>query len=434
MSGLGLQVSLLFILILMNGILAMAEIAVVSARKARLEQRSRQGDQKAARALELAENPTDFLSTVQIGITLVGILAGAFGGATIAENLEPVLAQVNVIARYSEAISVGLVVILTTYLTLVVGELAPKRLALLNPERISIMVAGPMQFLARLSHPFVRLLSISTGLVLRLLGAQTSDEPPVTEEEIRVLIEQGTVAGVFEEAEQEMVAGVFRLADRRVDSLMTPRTEIYWLDLEDGEDVNRQRIIDSSYSRLPVGQDDLDHIRGLVQAKSLLARCLEGEPLDLEGVIIPAQFVPESAPALSVLEIFRRSGVHMALVIDEFGGLQGLVTVMDILESIVGEIPGREMDEEPEVVQREDGSWLIDGLLPMDEFQEIFLQDGLPEEEKGYYQTVGGLVMVRLGRIPHAGDHFEWRNLRFEVVDMDRFRVDKVLVLPLENT
>ncbi len=430
MSGIGIEIIIILALILVNGSLSMAEIAVVTARKARLQQRAENGDEKARAALELARKPSDFLSTVQIGITLIGVLAGAFGGATIAEEISAWLSGFPRLAPYSDAIGVTVVVILITYFSLIFGELAPKRLALNSPENIAARVARPMRALARAFAPIVRLMSISTDLVLRLLGATPSGEPPVTEDEIKVMIGQGTLAGVFHEAEQDMVEAVFRLGDRRIGTLMTPRTEVVWLDLDDEVEVTKRKILGSAYSRFPVGQGSLDDVIGIVQAKDLLAESLAGKPIDLHHGLRQPLFVPESTPALRVLELLRTSKVQMALVIDEFGGFQGLTTLFDILESIVGEIPETSDTKELEVIQREDGSWLVDGMLPVDEFKEIFHLADLPDEERGYYQTVGGFIMSYLGRIPDPSDHFEWSGLRIEVIDMDGMRVDKVLIAP----
>jgi putative hemolysin len=291
-------------------------------------------------------------------------------------------------------------------------------------------MAAPMLLLSRLTSPLVRLLSISSNLVLRLLGAKPSDEPPVTEEEIKVMIEQGTQAGVFAEAEQDMVQAVFRLADRRVGTLMTPRTDVVWLDLDDTLEENQRKIFGSAHSRFPVAEGSLDHVVGVVLAKDLLSSCITGKTLDLREVLLSPMFVPESMPALHVLEQFRESRIHTALVIDEYGGFQGLVTLFDILESIVGEIPDAGDLADLEVTQREDGTWLVDGMLPVDELKEIFHLSTLPGEERGYYQTVGGFMMTFLGRIPVASDHFIWSDLRFEVVDMDGLRVDKILIVP----
>lgn len=421
-------------LILLNGLLAMAEIAVVSARKARLQQLANEGDEKARAALELAKRPSDFLSTVQIGITLVGILAGAFSGATIATHISSALRQVPWLAPYSQALGVVLVVLVITYFSLVLGELAPKRLALGNAERIAAAVAGPMLFLSRVGMPLVRLLSWSAEALLRLFGYKPAVETPVSEEEIKVLIDQGTQAGVIAEAEQDMLEAVLRLGDRTVGTLMTPRTEIVWLDLDAPLEETIAKIMTSHHARYPVAQGSLDEVVGIVQAKDMLELYLQGKPLDLRAVMLSPLIVPESMPALQALELFRRSRMHSALVIDEFGGLQGMVTIFDLLESIVGEIPGEKEPVEPEVVQRDDGSWLVDGRLPIDEFKEIFrLRTTLPQEGRGYYQTVGGFIMTYLGRIPTAADHFDWSGYHFEVMDMDGFRVDKVLVIPLEG-
>jgi putative hemolysin len=425
-----LEIVLILLFILLNGLLAMAEMAVVSARKSRLQQLANHGDIKARSALQLAENPADFLSTVQIGITLISILVGAFSGATIADRVASWLAFIPPLAPYKNSISIGLVVMAITLLSLVFGELVPKRLALNNAESVASSLAGPMHFLSRLTLPLVRLLSFFTEFILHIFGVKHSTIPPVSEEEIKVLIEQGTQAGIFEEAEQDMVAGVFRLGDRRIGTLMTPRIEIVWLDLEDSPEEVKRNIIDSPYSRFPVAIGDLDQIQGVVQAKDLLARSLTGQPLDLKACLETPLYVPESTPALKLLDFFRESRTHLALVIDEFGGLQGLVTLTDILRAIVGDILSVDEVSESEAVRREDGSWLLDGMLPLDEFTEIFQLSSLPNVEKGYYQTLGGFVMDFLGRIPSVGDNFEWGGLRFEVVDMDGFRVDKVLVIP----
>jgi putative hemolysin len=433
MSGLTFEMLFVFLLILANGLFAMAEIAIVASRKVRLQQRANEGDLRARAALELAETPNRFLSTVQIGITLIGILAGAYGGATIAHELAAQLERISFLAPYSHAISLGVVVLGIAYLSLILGELVPKRLALSNPERIACAVATPMRLLAVLAFPAVRLLSLSTEVVLRLLGVQPTAESPVTEEEIKVLIEQGTQAGVFEAAEQDMVERVFRLGDRHVGVLMTPRTEIVWLDVEDSSEEIQHRITSTVHSRFLVAQGALDQVLGIVHAKDLLARSLEGQPFDLKACLRQPLFVPESMRALKVLELFKQSGTHLALVVDEYGGIEGLVTLNDILEAIVGDLPSIDEPAEPPVVQREDGSWLLDGMLPVDEIKELFQLAQLPGEEAGTYQTLGGMVMSHLGRIPSAADHFEWAGLRFEVMDMDGHRVDKVLVAPVET-
>jgi putative hemolysin len=430
MIGVSLELVFILVLILFNGVFAMAELAVVSARRARLQQRAEEGDAGARRALEVAESPSRFLSTIQIGITLVGVLAGAFGGATIAQELASVLVGVPFLARYAEAISVGIVVVLVTYLSLVIGELVPKQLALGHPERTAAALVPPIHMLSRAAAPLVRLLTASTNFVIRLLRVQGTPEPPVTEAEIRIMIEQGTQAGVFEEAEQDMVEGVFRLADRRVDAVMTPRTEIEWLDTSDSTEQINQTIMTSSHSRFPVAAGDLDQVLGVVRARDVLGQCLAGDALVLTDMLYSLYFVPESASVLTVLDILKSTGTAMAFVIDEFGGLQGLVTVNDIMEGVVGDLAEAGEVGEPRAVQREDGSWLLDGLLPIDEFKELFDLGPLPGEARGHYQTLGGFVMDYLGRIPAAADRLTYEHLELEVMDMDAHRVDKVLVWP----
>jgi putative hemolysin len=368
---------------------------------------------------------------VQIGITLIGILAGAFGGATLAGTLAELLRSVPLLEASAEPLAFALVVLLTTYLSLIIGELVPKRLALTNPERIVSAVAAPMRLLSRMASPLVRFLDGSTSLMLRLLNVRASTEPEVTEEEIKVMIAQGAQTGTFEEAERELVDGVFRLADVRVDALMTPRTEVTWFEVNEPIESVREKIIKSGKSRFPVARGSLDDVIGVVRAKDLLARALANEPFDLTACLQPPLFVPESLTALKMLNRFRDANTHIALIIDEYGGLRGVVTIADVLAEIVG---GKYLEEEavePEAVQREDGSWLIDGMMMIDEFAELFPMLRLPDESEREYQTLGGYLMSQFGRIPQVGDLYEADGLRFEVVDMDGYRVDRVLVLPL---
>ncbi|PSB29024.1 hemolysin family protein [Chlorogloea sp. CCALA 695] len=434
MSSITLEILLLVLLIVANGIFSMSEMAIISSRKVRLQNMANQGNKKARVALDLAESPNRFLSTVQVGITLIGILAGAFGGATISEKLAQNLDQVPLLAPYSQGLSFGIVVMAITYLSLIVGELVPKRLALNNPEVIAATVAMPMKAIAAFASPVVHLLSASTDLVLRIIGIGPSTEPQVTEEEIKVLIEQGTEAGMFEEAEQDMVERVFRLGDRPVSALMTPRPDIVWLDLEDSPEENRKKMMDSANSRFPVCQGGLDNVLGIMPVTDLLARSLSGEALDLTVSLRQPVFVPESTRGLKVLELFKQTGIHMALVVDEYGVIQGLVTLNDILVEIVGDVPSADELDDPQAVQREDGSWLLDGMLPVDEFFKIFAVNDFQGEHRGSYQTLGGFVITHLGRIPNAADHFEWDGMRFEVMDMDGNRVDKVLVVPAQTS
>jgi putative hemolysin len=418
---------LLFIafLIAMNNLLAMTEAALLSVRKARLQQRVNEGDKKAGIVLKLVENPNQFLSVIQIGITLIDVLTGAVTGATIAVMLTRQFDKIPFLAPYSDSLGLAIGVLIITYFSIILGELVPKRLAIQNPEKIASRFAQPMLLLSRLLSPVVRFLSFSTNVTLRLIGIRPSSEPPVTEEEIHVLLDQGTQAGIFEEAEQDMVAGVFRLNDRRVYSLMTPRTEILWLDVRDTTDEILKKLAEGPYSRFPVCQGSLDNVLGIVKARELLTRSLAGETIHLKECLSPALFIPETTFASRALEVFKESNKELILVIDEFGGVTGLLTINDVLEEIVGDIE----TGEPQVTQRQDGSWLLDGMLDIDEFKELFHLGILPNE--GDYETLAGFVMASLGKIPRAADQFEWEGLRFEVVDMDARRVDKVLVTTL---
>ncbi len=428
-----LEIMCILLLIVTNAVLAMSETAVVSSRKTRLEQWASEGNHGAAVALELANDPTRFLSTVQFGITLIGVFAGAFGGATIAKQLAEALKTAPWLTAHSEAFAFGLVVFVITMLSLILGELVPKRLALHHPERIAAFMAAPMRTLSVFASPFVRFLSVATDAILRLFRVKPSEEPPVTEEEVVAMIDQGTQAGVFEEAEQNMVEGVFRLADRRVSSLMTSRSDIVWLDLDDSVEAIRDKIASSGYSRFPICQGSLDNFLGVVRVKDLLARVLSGQPMDLHAALRQPLFVHERMRALAVLELFKKSRTHIALVIDEYGEIAGLLTLNDILEAIVGDLPNVGTAAAPQIVQREDGSWLIDGLLPIHEFKEYFGIEELPGDERGDYETIGGFVIIYLEHIPVAGESFEWKNFHFEVVDMDGPRVDKIMLRKLDK-
>jgi putative hemolysin len=423
-----MELLIIFLLIIANGLFAMSEMAVVSSRKAKLQQWVREGVSHAQSALDLARSPHRFLSTVQVGITLIGILSGAFGGTTIARSLEVYLRGLPYLGRYSQGISLWAVVLGLTYLSIVIGELVPKRLALNNPEKVAMAIALPMRLLSAVAHPLVQILTVSSEGVLKLLGHKPSKEAPITEEEIKILIEQGTQYGVFDETEQVIVKSVFRLADREVGVLMTPRLDIVWLDVDDPFEENRDKILANPYSRFPVVQGGLDNVLGIVRTRDLLVQGLSGQEMDLKGKMAPALFVPESVPALHLLEIFKKSRPHMALVVDEYGGIQGLVTLNDILESIVGEISSQNQMAEPQAVKREDGSWLVDGMIPIDEFKEIFGLSQLPDEGSGHFQTLGGFVMMQMGRVPKTAERFFWEGLCFEVADMDGKRVDKVII------
>lgn len=419
------EIVLILILILINALLAMSEAALVASRKVRLQQQANDGNKSSELALKLLKDPNIFLSTVQIGITLIGVLAGAVGGATISEALALALQKIPYLGEFSESVSLAIVVLTITILTIWLGELVPKRLGLTSPEKIAQAVAGPMLFTSKAFSPLIKLMSKATNFALSLMGVDPSSEPPVTEEEIHLLIDQGTQAGVFEEAEQDMVEGIFSLGDSRVYSLMTPRTEVVWLDINDSIEEIREKIAECPYSRFPVRQDSLETIVGIVKSRDLLVESLSGKSVDLKSLLKPAHFIPETMFASRALELFKEKNTELLLVVDEFGGLQGLLTINDILEEIVGAMEF----EEPQATQRQDGSWLLDGMLEVDEFKEIFDFESLPHEDE--YETLSGFVMTSLGRVPQAADHFEWNNFRFEVIDMDGRRVDKVLVTTL---
>ncbi len=426
--NIGSQIAIILALILLNGILSMSEAALVASRKARLQQKANEGNKSSAMALKLVEDPNTFLSAVQIGITLIGVLTGAVSGLTLSKPLAALLQGVPYIGMYSNSIGLGIVVVIITILTIWLGELVPKRLGINSPERIAQVVAAPMLFISRVFSPFIKLMSGATNFVLRLMGINPSTEPPITEEELQMLIDQGTQAGVFEEAEQDMVEGVFSLADQRVYSLMTPRTEIVWLDVNDTTQDILEKIANCPYSRFPVREDSLESIVGIVKSRDLLVASLSGREIKLRELVKPAHYVPETMFASRALEILKEKNTELLLVVDEFGGLQGLLTINDILEEIVGEMEG----EKPQATQRQDGSWLLDGMLEVDEFKEIFHLSELPHEDE--YETLSGFIMTSLGRVPQTSDHFEWNHLRFEVVDMDGRRVDKVLVTTIPKS
>ncbi|HSL42322.1 MAG TPA: hemolysin family protein [Anaerolineales bacterium] len=423
--NIGTEILIILAIILINAVFVLSEMSVASSRKARLQERVNDGDKRAATALHLIENPNLFLATVQIGITLVGVFLGAVGGARLSAPLTGLLQSIPAVAPYAETLSLAIVVIAITFVSIVLGELVPKRIALHNPERIAAILAGPMLVVSTLFKPFVWLLGRITDLILKMMGVEPGNEPPVTEEEIQLLIDQGTQAGVFEEAEHDMVEGVFSLADQRIYSLMTPRPDVVWLDINDSIEDIRQKLDESNFSRFPVRQGSLDAIIGIVKARDLLVQSLHNEPIVLKNLLKPAFFVPETMFASRALELFKEKGTDMLLVIDEFGALQGLLTINDILEEIVGEME----IEEPQATQRPDGSWLLDGMLEVDEFKEIFDLPLLPHEDE--YETLSGFVMMTLGRVPQPTDRFEWHGLNFEVMDMDGRRVDKVLVTTL---
>ncbi len=425
-----IEIAAILVLILFNGFLAMSEIALVSASRPRLRLGAMEGRAGYQAALDLANSPGRFLSSVQIGITLVGILAGAFGGATFAEALEETFTALGLSPGASEALGVAVVVTALTYLSLVIGELAPKQIALLNPERTAAFAARPVRMLSRAAAPLVRLLNLSTALVLRLLGVRPSREPAVTEEEVKLLVDQGTELGIFEPIEDTIVDRVFQLGDRLIQSLATTRTEIVWLDLDNPLEQAAARIKASGYSQYPVARGDLDHLIGYVKANDLLTQVVEQGAIRLEEALLEPLYVPGSTPVFDALEHMRRVGTEIAFVMDEYGGIQGLVTLRDLMEGLVGDLPEAQSPSEPEVVRLEDGRYLLAGMLPIHEFRELFNLGSLPGEAENHFQTLAGFVLDRLGRIPVEGESVTWSGYRIEVVDKDGMRLDKLLVTP----
>ena len=406
----------------------MSEISVVAARKVRLQQRAEEGDVRAQRALALAHDPEKFLSTVQVGITMVGVLAGAYGGNRLAEPLAARIAAFEQLAPYAENIALALVVTGITVLSLIFGELVPKRIGLNNPEAIASWVARPMMALARVGGPIVALLTAATNFVLRVFGIKGEAEPNLTEDEIKALISQGAETGAVGVTEENIVQRVFQLGDQRVASIMTPRPDIEWIDVDAGEEELREFLASHAHTQFVVCHGGLDEVLGIVRSADLLPAAFKGARIDLRSLTREALFVPDSMPAVHLLESFRSSHKHVALVMDEYGAVEGLVTVTDLLTAIVGDLPGDASEAQGEFVARADGSWLVDGSAGMEDVMTHFGFDDLPEDEKGAYQTIGGFVMARLGRVPKAADQFEWGGMRFEVMDMDGRRIDKVLV------
>ncbi|MCU0951300.1 MAG: hemolysin family protein [Burkholderiaceae bacterium] len=426
-----MEIAVLAALILLNGLFAMSEIALVTSRRARLQALVDGGDAGAAAAMALNEQPTRFLSTVQVGITSIGVLSGIVGEAALAAPLATWLESFHLIepqsARY---LATGLVVVLVTYFAIVFGELVPKRLGQMSPEKIARLVARPIRGLAAVANPFVRLLTASTDVLLRLLGARTTADNAVTEEEIHALIEEGSESGVIDEQERAMVRNVFRLDDRQIASLMTPRSDIVYLDLDDGIEENLKKVVESDHARFPVCRGSLREVAGVVSARQLLKQAVQGGRMDLMTAQQPAVFVPESLTGMELLDNFRASSSHVALVVDEYGEVQGLVTPQDLFEAIAGEFK-TPSQEDAWAVQRKDGSWLLDGLIPVPELKDRLELGSVPEEDFGRYNTLSGMLMLLLGRVPHTADVAEWEGWRFEIVDMDHKRIDKVLATRL---
>lgn len=424
------EIGIIFILILANGALAMSEIAVVSSRKSLLQKWTDDGDRRAAAALDLANSPSRFLATVQVGITLIGVCAGAFGGATLSEEIAAAIDHVPALAAYSEGIGLGIVVLLISYCSLILGELVPKRLALTKPETIASVMARPMNLLSRFTSPVVRVISASTDFIIRLLGNPASADHQITPEEISLLLEQGARSGIIETLERDMVESVLQLDERRISSLMTPRTEVIWFDINDSRETVAKKVTEATFSHFPLCDGNVDKILGLIRSRDLLRRLLLGERFNLRECIVPALFVPETISALDLLERMKDTHNSVALIVNEYGGFEGIISIADLTKSVLGTVTFAEA-QRMEVRARQDGSYLIDGGLSIEHLEELLSLESLPEREDGAYHTLAGFALLQFGGIPKAGDFFEFQGWRFEVVDMDGQRIDKLIVAKL---
>ena len=430
MIGTTLKIIIILVLIIFTGYLSMAELAVVSIRRAKMQKYLEDGNQNAQIVFDLLEDPNEFLSTVQIGISLIGVLTGAFGGVTLAKPL----AQYISFIPYAEPVSVAIVVIVTTYLTLVIGEIVPKVIALNDPERVSLKVAKSMVVLSTISKPVSFVLAKSSSFLLWLMRIENRTDDTVTEEEIKLMIEEGREDGTIEQEEEAIIKRVFKLDDQKVESIMTPRNEIIWIDLEDDREVNKVKIIESKRSIFPISSGELDDFIGVVQAKDILSVMFSNEEFDVHKIVKEPLVVSEHLETLELLKEFKENQgyVHMCLVVDEFGSVEGLITLNDLLEGIVGDIPGIDEEDEPKAIERDDGTWLIDGRYPIDRFKELFdFKDNLPDEEEDGYTTLAGFILSISGTIPDEEDKYECGRFIFEIVDIDGHQIDKVLVTDL---
>jgi len=426
-----MEIALLIALILLNGVFAMSELALVTARKARLQKLIDEGDGAAAAAVKLGEDPNRFLSTIQIGITSIGVLNGIVGEAALAGPLALWLQTLGAPEQASQYGATALVVVVITYFSIVVGELVPKRLGQTYPEALARLVARPIDWLSKATKPFVMLLSVSTRALLRLLGVKEGNVNAVTEEEIHAMLAEGTSAGVIESHEHAMVRNVFRLDDRQIGSLMVPRSDVVVLDLEESFEVNMARVESSEHSRFPVVKGNLGNLQGVLNARQWMAQALRGAARELaEQPLQQPLYVPETITGMELLDNFRLSDVQMAFVIDEYGELQGIVTLQDLIEAITGEFQPRD-PETSWAMQREDGSWLLDGHIPVPELKDRLNLDSVPDEERGRYHTLSGMLMLLTGRLPRVGDCATWEGWRLEIVDMDGRTIDKVLATKL---
>ncbi|WP_400190390.1 hemolysin family protein [Hymenobacter sp. B81] len=423
-----MELLIILLLVLLNGVFSMSEIALISSRKSKLETQAQQGSRTAQAALQLAQEPTRFLSTVQIGITLISILTGVFSGAGLTAQLQAFIARVPGLAQFADSIAVVLMVVFITYLSVVLGELLPKRIGLTNPEAIIKFMAAPMALLSRLTSPFIWLLTVSSDALIQLLGIKNQDSP-VTEEEIKAMVREGASEGTIQEIEHDIVKNVFSLGDRRVGSLMTSRQDIVWLDLDDDLAALKRTVLTRKQSAYPLCRGSLDQVQGMVYLKDLIDDHIDQQLERLEALQREPLFLPASSKAYHALELFRQRRVHQGIVVDEFGGVVGLVSIDDILDALVGDV-SPDSDEYPAIVERGDGSFLIDAQLPFAEFAERF---HIPAEQRrglGGFHSLGGFALHILSVLPRAGEHFTWEGHYFEIVDVDRSHIDKILFRP----
>lgn len=423
---------IILFLILLNGVFAMSELALVSAKRMRLEKSAAEGSRGARAALDLADEPSNFLSTVQVGITLISIFNGAFGEASLVAQLTPMFQEIPVLAPYAYEAALGLVVVCITFASIILGELVPKRIAMAYPEAMATFVAPPLRVLSSIMSPFVKILALTTEAIVRLLGIGRHREAPATEEDITGMIKESTDAGVFEKTEYDIVSRALRLDDQHLKSLMTPRVDVTFVDLEDPREANLERIAGSRYSRLPVCRGDRSQVVGFVHTRDLLAQAVRAgslDAIDIEGAVQEILYVPESVSAMGLLELFKKNNAELALIVDEYGDIQGMVTLTDVMSALVGDVTVIGEEGDPDAVMREDGSWLLDGGMALDRFRDLMGTSlSFPGEAAGAYHTLAGFMLYQLGYIPRAADVVAWEDYRFEIVDMDGNRIDRLLV------
>ena len=426
------SILIILFLIVLNGVFAMSELALVSAKRMRLEKKAAEGSRGARAALGLADEPSHFLSTVQVGITLISIFNGAFGEASLVAQLTPRFQEIPLIAPYAYQVALGLVVVCITFASIILGELVPKRIAMQYPEAMATLIAPPLRLLSKLMLPFVKILSFTTEAIVRLLGIGRHKEEAPTEEDITGMIKESTDAGVFEKTEYDIVSRALRLDDQHLKSLMTPRVDVTFIDLEDPRADNLERIAGSRYSRLPVCRGDRSHIVGFVHTRDLLAQAVRAgtlDAIDIEAATQEMLYVPETVSAMALLELFKKNNMELALIVDEYGDIQGMVTLTDVMSALVGDVTVIGEEHDPDAVQREDGTWLMDGGIALDRFRDLMgTAARFPGEDAGAYHTLAGFMLYQLGYIPQPAEIVAWEEYRFEIVDMDGNRIDRLLV------